>query len=801
MSSIKIDRGFTQKIHQKDLTSLSAHPPHPISAPHPPPKPSQRQTNHVVLYSVVGGVAVLVAFSVIAIIVATHSKVVPPAAPVVLHASTLAPKPAALPDSVQTPVAPAKVTEIADTPVQPPSAPLTPPPKSTEPSRPILREVPMGSPHGLLCDYYEHISGKEIRFLRGSTNFPGKPSRTVQAKRFELSEKLGENYGVRVRGYLTPPQSGQYRFAVCADDSAELWLSTDESPEHVRKLVALSSYVGRKWTERPEQQSEFCDLVGEKRYYVEALMKQAGGLDLLAVGWSGPVSNQLAVIDASYLSPWSDTPPPDHEASALAEKRKAKELRETALAPARAALAEQKKVYAAGYRFAEAARALKNSRAAGKSAEGQALIDAAALRYEMLGKLRAFVQAEMARAPLRGVWVAFGGQADVTGANEEGVTVAPGRIVEWAKIPPDQMLRLVNATVPKAVADPAAKGTLLLAAAIFCREVSGGLELALKYRERAVALSEALAPVADRALGGTPEALLAQPRIEASRADVLHSASAVSGIAASLAVAQSNLVSMIQSIAGLNVDYWDQLSLPSLDEFRKQGVANKKQPSVSQRLADFCTPDDRNEKYVAQIRGYLTPSETGEYVFYIAADDQGEFWLSTDESPENEVLCVKTSAVTGKRQWDKDKRKSKPVALVKGVRYSVKGLLREGEKSDHFAVAWSLASANTPALITSENLICKNATGISADARELQSKIDVDLKHAQTALSETHALLVEAEMQDDAPENATAARADAAQARAARVKESIRDAGETATRVKDALPQLQAALRPDSGKS
>ncbi|MBK8046736.1 MAG: hypothetical protein IPK16_06205 [Anaerolineales bacterium] len=41
----------------------------------------------------------------------------------------------------------------------------------------------------------------------------------------------GNDYGVRIRGYLLPPVDGDYRFWIAADDRGALFLSTDETPD------------------------------------------------------------------------------------------------------------------------------------------------------------------------------------------------------------------------------------------------------------------------------------------------------------------------------------------------------------------------------------------------------------------------------------------------------------------------------------------------------------------------------------------------------------------------------------------
>ena len=49
---------------------------------------------------------------------------------------------------------------------------------------------------------------------------------------------------------------------------------------------------------------------------------------------------------------------------------------------------------------------------------------------------------------------------------------------------------------------------------------------------------------------------------------------------------------------------------------------------------------------------------TGEYIFYIASDDESEFWLSTDDDKANvrklaELKETKKAGWTGYKQWNK----------------------------------------------------------------------------------------------------------------------------------------------------
>ncbi len=815
MSTIKIDRGFTQKIQAKGVC------PSPSALPQPSPKKPKAGTK-TALYAVTGGVLALIVI-IIAVTAVRRTKETAPAAPAV-QAAAAAQRP-------QMPVAnkPLAVESAKPQEVQAPNKqPAAPVPSSQPPSqavqnapsqpRPSAREVPLGSPNGLSAEYYEGISGKYVGSLRNSEKFPDKPSRTVQIKKFELSENTRDNYGVRVRGFLTPPTSGKYVFEIYVDDSAELWLSTDDNPTNMRKLVTGIASQGKNWGSRKDQRSEECELEGGRRYYIEALMKEGTGADFLAVGWSGPVSDKMAVIDAPYLTPWSNSklppvapkitrdagPPPVAPIITCAAegRRKAKAIREAALAPARAALAEQQRVNGAAYRFAAAAQALKDGKASWGASEALALIETGILRFELLNRLRIFVQSELARSRVKGVWVAFGGQADVTGASDEGVTVAPGRIVAWEKVPPDQMLRLINATLPKAQSDATTKSMLFLAAAVFCKEIAGGVDLALKYRERAIALNLTLQPLAEQVLGGSPDVILAQPRIEASRAELDRLAVTTAGLAEQIPMRRSELKALLNGfLPGLNVAFWENETCRSLDEFRKQGIATNRPPDSSLRLDDFATPENRGEKYVAIVKGYLMPSETNDYVFYIAADDQGEFWLSPDKDPSKARLCIKTDIHTGRQQWDEDTRKSEPVRLNQGTCYFVMALMREGQGGDHLAVAWSPANENKPALITSKNLRCEPVLGLPAAAQEIRKKIEEDALGAQSFMEEIARLNEEDAAQELAKVPVTTAKANELEKQAARAKEALDEVQKALHRIDAALPQLKEALRAPSGKT
>jgi len=101
--------------------------------------------------------------------------------------------------------------------------------------------------------------------------------------------------------YLLPPTTGDYTFWIASDDSSELYLSSDSQRSNSTRIASVSGWVDvQNWTQKSTQQSVVITLEAGKAYYIEALHKESGGGDHLAVAWQGPGISQ-AVIDGQYL--------------------------------------------------------------------------------------------------------------------------------------------------------------------------------------------------------------------------------------------------------------------------------------------------------------------------------------------------------------------------------------------------------------------------------------------------------------------------------------------------------------------
>jgi hypothetical protein len=144
----------------------------------------------------------------------------------------------------------------------------------------------------LLREYWYNVGGISVDDFRAMLyNKPDAVDELSVEGVFDCPTNFGDNYGERIRGYITAPTTGNYTFWISSDDNSELWLSTNENPGNARKIAGIAS---DRWTNHnvwdtyPSQQSHQISLTGGKKYYIEVLHKEGTGGDNLSVGWQGP---------------------------------------------------------------------------------------------------------------------------------------------------------------------------------------------------------------------------------------------------------------------------------------------------------------------------------------------------------------------------------------------------------------------------------------------------------------------------------------------------------------------------------
>lgn len=143
-------------------------------------------------------------------------------------------------------------------------------------------------------------------------------------------------------------------------------------------------------------------------------------------------------------------------------------------------------------------------------------------------------------------------------------------------------------------------------------------------------------------------------------------------------------------------------------------IALQNTPSATSQLTSLEEPLNAGENYGARIRGYLIAPATGNYTFWIAADDAGEVWLSTDAQAANKVKIAYTLSWNNSREWTKfASQKSKAIPLHAGQKYYLEVLHKQGGGGENLAVQWMLPDGTVESPIPGNRLAAYTETTAS----------------------------------------------------------------------------------------
>jgi len=166
----------------------------------------------------------------------------------------------------------------------------------------------------IVHEWWTGVSGVDVALLRSDPRYPNNPTGREFLNLFEGRINWKENYGSRLYGWLTPPISGEYTFWIASDDCSELWLSGDADPDNA---IRIANVPGRTplhdfdnvggVSGGPTQKSAAITLVAGQKYYTEAIMKEGGDDDNIAVAWQPPDQTR-AIIPAQYVDTFALVP-------------------------------------------------------------------------------------------------------------------------------------------------------------------------------------------------------------------------------------------------------------------------------------------------------------------------------------------------------------------------------------------------------------------------------------------------------------------------------------------------------------
>ncbi|MFN8446528.1 MAG: PA14 domain-containing protein [Caldilineaceae bacterium] len=113
------------------------------------------------------------------------------------------------------------------------------------------------------------------------------------------------------------------------------------------------------------------------------------------------------------------------------------------------------------------------------------------------------------------------------------------------------------------------------------------------------------------------------------------------------------------------------------------------QPDQIQLFNELDAAPNLEDDYADRIQGYLCPTQSGEYTFWIAGDDQSQLWLSSDSDSKNIQLIAWVPEWTYHQEWEKySEQKSQKIFLVANQAYYFEVLHKESVRDDNLSIAW-----------------------------------------------------------------------------------------------------------------
>ena len=148
---------------------------------------------------------------------------------------------------------------------------------------------------------------------------------------------------------------------------------------------------------------------------------------------------------------------------------------------------------------------------------------------------------------------------------------------------------------------------------------------------------------------------------------------------------------LICSASG-NITYqvWENIGSSKLVSSLTGNINYPNNPTSSTLITSMEGTTNLSDGFGARIAGYICAPITGSYTFWIASDDNGELWLSTNDQPSAKQLIAYHTGATLPKQWDKyATQKSISINLIQGQRYFIEVLMKDGSGGDNIAVGWS----------------------------------------------------------------------------------------------------------------
>ena len=111
------------------------------------------------------------------------------------------------------------------------------------------------------------ICGNTVDNLRKHILFPKHPKLRTSISLLRMRTTL-RDFGQRIFGYIHPPLSGTYQFAVSSDDFSEVWLSRDTSPNNTNLICQVGGLFKGSYIMGSTRPGQFNKYMSQTSQYI-----------------------------------------------------------------------------------------------------------------------------------------------------------------------------------------------------------------------------------------------------------------------------------------------------------------------------------------------------------------------------------------------------------------------------------------------------------------------------------------------------------------------------------------------------
>lgn len=150
------------------------------------------------------------------------------------------------------------------------------------------------------------------------------------------------------------------------------------------------------------------------------------------------------------------------------------------------------------------------------------------------------------------------------------------------------------------------------------------------------------------------------------------------------------LISLSTSSAGgITYQIWNNIGNGTAVSDLTSNINFPDNPSSTEKLTSMEARTNNSDNSGTRLAGYICAPISGAYTFWIASNNEGVLWLSTNDQFANRRKIAYHSNYTGTREWGKyTTQKSATINLIKGKYYYVEALMKEYNNGDNLAVGW-----------------------------------------------------------------------------------------------------------------